>query len=202
MKIGFSKLRYVVVIGIFLVLNSCKDDDAMPSPIDGEIEMEYFNLSDTVVKAFARGFSVDVNHDGRKDLKFGTLLVGDPIEQVDKVQFFISTNIGVRLPVNNNEAIPVLNNGDTIVLDDFDGYQWFELSSIVLVQKIISSNSPYIWEGSWKDAVHKFIPYQVKDADKRYNGWIEISVDIPSENIILHRAALSKTPDQIICVGK
>ncbi|NOU20050.1 MAG: hypothetical protein HOO91_21040 [Bacteroidales bacterium] len=67
---------------------------------------------------------------------------------------------------NNNESIPVLNNGDSIVLDNFNGYQWFKLSSIVLVQKIISSNSPYIWEEPWKDAIHKFIPYQVKDADK------------------------------------
>jgi hypothetical protein len=133
MIIVFSKLRFVVVIGIFLVFISCKEDGAIPSPIDRQIEMEYFNLSDTVIKAFAPGFSFDVNHDGRKDLNFATLLVGDPIAQVDKLQFFISTNIGVRLPVNNNESIRVLNNGDSIVLDDFNEYQWFELSSIVMV---------------------------------------------------------------------
>jgi len=197
-----NKFRFVVVIGIILVFSSCKDDDAIPSPIVEQPEMEYFNFSDTVIKAFAPGFSFDVNHDGRKDLKFGTLLVGDPIEQVDKVQFFISTNIGVRLPVNNNEGIPVLNNGDSIVVDDFNGYQWFELSSIVLVQKVISYNKPDSWDGPWKDAIHKFIPYQVKDADKRYNGWVELSVDIPFEKIVLHRAAISKTADKVIYAGR
>jgi len=202
MIIVFYKLKFVFLTGIFLCFISCNDKDNVQLPIDEQPEMEYFDLSNKEIKAFTPGYSVDVNHDGRKDLKFGTLLVGDPIEQVDKVQFFISTDIGVCLPVNNNESIPVLNIGDSILLDDFNGYYWFELSSIVLVQKVISSNKPDSWEGPWIDANHKFIPFQVKTADKRYNGWVEISVDISNEKMTLHKAAISKTADKTIYAGK
>jgi hypothetical protein len=198
----FRKTRLVLIAVSFLTFISCKKEDTQQLPPEEKLEMEYFDLSNKEIKAFAPGFSIDVNHDGRNDLKFGTLLVGDPIEQVDKIQFFISTNIGICLPVNNNENIPVLSTGDSIVLDDFNGYQWFELSTIVLVQKVISDNNPDSWDGAWKDVSHKFIPFQVKNSDKRYNGWIEISVDISNEKLILHKAAIGKTADKIIYAGK
>ncbi|NOU17060.1 MAG: hypothetical protein HOO91_05830 [Bacteroidales bacterium] len=202
MKNFVIKSSLVIVFGTLLIFISCRKEDVKPLPPEDQLEMEYFDLSNKEIKAFTPGFSVDVNHDGRRDIKFGTLLVGDPIEQVDNVQFFISTDIGVCLPVNNNESIPVLSKGDSILLDDLNGYQWFELSSIVLVQKVISYNNPDSWDGLWKDANHKFIPFQVKNADKRYNGWVEISVDISNEKLILHKAAISTAADQIVCAGK
>jgi len=202
MKHFVMKSSLLIVFGTLLTFLSCRKEDVKPLPPDNQLKMEYFDLGNRDIKAFTPGFSVDVNHDGRKDLKFGALLVGDPIEQVDKVQFFISTAIGIYLPVNSNESIPIMNNGDSILLDDFNGYQWFELSSIVLVQKVISDNKPDSWEGAWKDASHKFIPFQVKNADKKYNGWVEISVDISNEKLILHKAAISSVADQIVCAGK
>jgi len=200
-KIVPGKINIARVIIILLVFTSCRKDEIVPSPTKDYLEMEYYDFANKEIKADAPGFSFDVNNDGRKDLNFATLLVGDPIAQVDKLQFIVSTNIGVCLPVNNNESIPCLNYGDSVLLDNFNGYQWFELSSIILMQKIISTNS-YVWEGTWKDATHKFIPYQIKDSDKRYNGWVEISADISTQKIILHKAAISKTCNKIIFAGK
>ena len=164
--------------------------------------MEYFNLNNREIKGDAPGFFLDVNHDSRTDLAFTTQLIGDPINQVDKLQFMISSNIQVNLPVNGSEEIPVMKSGDSIVLENFNGYQWFELSSIMLIQKIISLTAPPVWEGHWRNASHKYLPYQVIVNGKRQNGWVELSVDVPNEKIILHNAAISKEPEKILKAGE
>jgi len=188
---------------ILLTAVSCKKEKQAPgTPAIPAAEMEYFNLMDREIKANAPSFSIDVNHDGRKDLAFGTLLVGDPINQVDKLQFLIASNIQVNLPVNDSEEVPVMNNGDEILPADFNGYRWFELSSVVLVQKVISFTAPDVWEGHWKNAVHSYLPYQVAENGKRYNGWVELSTNLTGEKIILHRAAVCKEANRVIKAGK
>lgn len=189
------------VLAVLFVVVSCKKGTPTQGTPNPNIAMEYINLYDRDILANAPGYAIDVNHDGRKDLHFVTQLVGDPVAQVDKVQFLVSSNINVMLPVNSNEEIPVMNSGETIVLDSFNGYQWFDLSSIILVQKIISFTEPDKWEGHWKEARHKFIPYQVVIAGKRYNGWVEISVDITNEKLVLHKAAICKNPETIVKAG-
>jgi hypothetical protein len=196
-----SGLQTLCCIVVMLTLVSCKketkDTPAVPRP-----EMEYFNLNNREIKANTPGFFMDVNHDSRPDLAFTTLLVGDPVYQVDKLQFLITSNIKINLPVNDNEEVPVMKNGQSIVPEDFNGYHWFELSSILLVQKIISFTAPDVWEGHWKNAVHNYLPYQVNENGKRYNGWVELSVDIAGEKIVLHKAAISKEPDRIVKAGE
>ncbi|HPH86650.1 MAG TPA: hypothetical protein PLC48_14365 [Ferruginibacter sp.] len=191
---GFSAFMFM------LIFNSCKKDP-QSTPVVPLPAMEYFDLNDRAISENTAGFLLDVNHDGRNDLAFSTLLVGDPINQVDKLQFLIGSNIAINLPVNNNEEVPVMNSGATIPLGNFDGYRWFELSSVMLVQKITSFTEPPVWEGHWKNAIHKFLPFQVADSGKLYNGWVEISSDIAGEKMLLHKAALSKEPNAIIQAG-
>jgi len=198
-----TRLEILFSVMIVLSVVSCKKDSIHPGiPTVPRVEMEYFNLNNREIKGNAPGFFLDVNHDGRSDFAFTTLLVGDPINQVDKLQFLISSNIDVNLPVNGREEIPVMNKGESIVPGNFNGYQWFELSSILLVQKIISFTVPPVWEGHWRNASHKYLPYQVIVNGKRYNGWVELSVDITNEKIILHYAAISKEPDKIVKAGE
>jgi hypothetical protein len=164
--------------------------------------MKYFNLNDTPVRANQPGFVIDVNDDGRRDLAFSTLLVGDPLNQVDKLQFLAASNIKINLPVNASEQVPVMNQGDSIQLKDFNGYHWYELSSIVLDQKIMSAAAPAYWEGHWKNAVHKYLPYQVVMNNDLYNGWVELSIDLPGESILLHRVSISKEANRVISAGQ
>lgn len=196
-------LQVLYSVTIVLITVSCKKNGQHPDvPTVPHPEMEYFNLNNREIKSNAPGFYIDVNHDGRKDLAFTTLLVGDPINRADKFRFLVSSNIEVNLPVNNVEEIPVMNRGESIMLEDFNGYYWFELSSILLVQKVISFTSPPLWEGHWKNAAHKFLPYQVIENDKGYNGWVELSADIAGEKIVLHNAAVSKEPNKIVKAGE
>jgi hypothetical protein len=181
-----------------LPVYACKKEKPQNIP---EPAMEYFTFNDKEIKAGAPAFFVDLNNDGRNDISFFTLLVGDALNQVDKLQFIVQSNIKVNLPVKPGEEIPLMKQGDLIPLTDFDSYQWFELSSIMLFQKITSFTQPPVWEGHWKDAVRKYIPYQLLDADKIYCGWLEVSADIPNERLLLHKAAISKEPNKAIKAG-
>ncbi len=194
------QLLFAVLIATGIV--SCKKDKHLiVQPAPQHPEMEYFDLAGREIKPNAAGYAIDLNHDGRMDLHFSTRLVGDPVEQVDKRQFLVTSNIACNLPVNSAEEIPVMNSGDSIVTGNFNGFQWFELSAIVLVQKVISGTSPDRWEGHWKNAVHKYLPCQVAVNDQRYNGWVELTVDTARERIILHRAALSKEANKTVRAG-
>lgn len=137
------------------MLSCRKDKPAVEPPKPAPVQMEYFNLYNREIKRDAPGFVPDLNHDGRTDLAFTTLLVGDHVNQLDKLQFLIFSNISVNLAVNLTEEIPVMNKGQIIVTGNFDGYQWFELSPVVLLQKIISFVAPPVWEGHWKSATNK-----------------------------------------------
>lgn len=203
MKNKFTiRLQVLFSVIVLLTTGSCKKHSKVPGLPTAPASMEYFNLNNREIKSNAPGFSIDVNYDGRKDLAFTTLLVGDPINQVDKLRFLVSSNIDVNLPVNANEEIPVMSKGESIVPVNFNGYQWVELATIILVQKTISLAEPPLWDGHWKNAEHKYLPFQVFVNSKVYNGWVELSVDIAGEKIILHKAALSKEPDKIVKAGE
>jgi hypothetical protein len=195
---SISRVYFYITLVMLLPVYACKKEKPQNIP---EPAMEYFTFNDNEIKAGAPAFFVDLNNDGRNDISFFTLLVGDALNQVDKLQFIVQSNIKVNLPVKPGEEIPLMKQGDLIPLTDFDSYQWFELSSIMLFQKITSFTQPPVWEGHWKDAVRKYIPYQLLDADKIYCGWLEVSADIPNERLLLHKAAISKEPNKIIKAG-
>jgi hypothetical protein len=197
-----ANLQYFVAIMIALVFISCrKERPCKPAPEPGPA-MKYMNLNNREIKANTAAFNIDVNQDGRPDLVFTTLLVGDNLNQIDKLQFLVGSNIDVNLPVNINEDIPVMKKGDAILPTNFNGYEWFELSSIVLIQKIISLTQPPFWRGRWLEAVHNYVPFQMKENDKRYNGWVDISVDIPGEKIIVHKLAISTEANRVVKAGE
>lgn len=179
------------------ILSACKKTKDI-LPITPSI-MKYTNLHDSVV-SFNKSASFDLDGDGEKDVRFATLLVGDPIAKQDKMQWYVASFFHSSLPVNNEEKIPVLNNADNIPIGNFSGYNWYNASAIVLAQKIITEQTTY-WEGDWKDVNHRFIPLQVKKNNALYNGWVEISFNKEQEQIILHKAAISNNPNQNIKAG-
>ena len=198
----FVRLGTICTLILMLGVSSCtKEKKPVPVPVTPPLAMEYFNLDKEII-ADAPGFLLDVNHDRRVDLAFTTLLLGDPIYRVDKMQFLVSSNKDVNLPVNGSEEVPVMYRGESIVPGNFNGYQWFEISSILLVQKVISFTAPPAWEGHWKNASHRYLPYQLIINEKTYNGWVELSVDIVHEKIVLHKAAICKEPNKTIKAGE
>lgn len=163
--------------------------------------MLYKDLADSSI-AFGRIASLDVDNNGEKDVLFSTQLVGDPVEQKDKQQWLVTSSFNANLPVNSTEHIPVLHYLDSIPLNDFSGYPWYNASSILLSQKTITMTTPPYWEGDWKEASHRFIPIQLKKQEGLYNGWIEVSFSTGNEKLILHKAAICKGVNKNISAGK
>ena len=190
----------IVFLFTFSLINSCRKSDHEVNLPDSS-KAYYTDFNGREIK-MNKHTAVDLNRDGETDISFGTLLVGDPVFGVDKHQYIVSTSINSFLPVDHNEKMPVLQDGDSVPVENFGGYTWYNAAYNVLAQKIIGVDKSSYWEGSWKDARHKYIPVQVKTRSLRYNGWVEISFDMVGEKIILHRAALNKQPETSITCEK
>jgi hypothetical protein len=198
---NFTNMKKMTLLfGVAIFLYACKKDP-VGTPLIPSVKMIYKNLSDSAV-VFGRSASFDLDGNGEKDIFFNTMLVGDPISQQDKKQWLVISSFNTNLPVNINENIPVLNLNDSIPVADFSGYNWYNASSILLSQKIISTMSPPYWEGTWKDALHRFIPLQLKRNNSLFNGWVEVSFDKVQEKVTLHKAAVSEEPNKMVIAGK
>jgi hypothetical protein len=101
----------------------------------------------------------------------------------------------------NNQAdeSPMLNKGDSIS-KIYNGYDWWEVSFIVLAEKIIDNNGSR-WDGLWKNADHKYLPIQVEKNQKLYHGWVELSFNTAEEKLILHKSAISTEADRTVKAG-
>jgi hypothetical protein len=195
--------KVIFIFAGFLTLISCEKTVIQEEkPIESHPQMFYKNFGDTAV-LFGRGASFDLNDDGSKDIYFTTLLLGDPIAKQDKRQWYVQSSFFANLPVNDNENIPQLSAGDSIPVNNFSGYTWYNASNILLAQKVFyETQEPPSWEGNWKTAQHQFIPIQIIQNSKYYNGWIEISFSMSAEKAIIHRSGISKQENQTVQAGK
>lgn len=185
-----------ILLGV-LVLSSCGKDPVEP-PTPGP-SMRYTDLQNTEVK-YGTTQRVDVDGNGTIDYSFETLLVGDPILQRDRLQFYADSKIETYLPVNESEQVPVLSSGDTVKAQ-FPGYTWYDISAIVLAEKISPVNGTPYWDGPWKTAAHQYLPIQVKRGGQRFYGWIELSFDTTAEKLVLHRAAMATVAGKEVKAG-
>ncbi|HEX6333104.1 MAG TPA: hypothetical protein VFZ78_02695 [Flavisolibacter sp.] len=187
-----------VVLSVFI---SCRKQEVPPGTVTpGHPQMRITNLGDSVV-TFGKGASFNLDGLDGKDVYFGTMLVGDAVYQQDKYLWLVSTSFYASLPVNEHESIPVMQYNDSIRTADFNGYNWYNASTIVLAQKVIGTTQPPFWAGDWKEASHRYIPVQLIRPDGFYNGWVEVSFSIQQERLVLHRAAVCRVPSTTIAAG-
>jgi len=196
--------KYILIASSVFFLTACdKTDFDLGKPNDPPVnlpQMIYTDLGDTSI-TFGKSASFDLDGNGRKDIYFGTLLVGDPILKQDEQQWLVGSSFDARLPVNEQESIPVLKYQDSILVQDFSGFHWYNASSVLLAQKVIKEQHSF-WEGDWKDASHRFVPIQLIKEDKLYNGWVEISFNKSQAKVIVHKAGVSKEPNRYVSAGR
>lgn len=194
-------MRKLFYIGAAIfVLASCKKDETViaPPPPPEHPAMIYTDLKNAEVK-YGKLKLLDIDGDGSYDFRFSVFLVGDPVLQRDRYQFYASSTVDRNLLNNEADESPVLSKGDSIS-KFYPGYQWWEVSAIVLAEKIVTNTGAY-WQGLWKDASHKYLPVQVEKNRKVFHGWVELSFDTVAEKMILHNAALSKEADKAVKAG-
>lgn len=188
-------MRFLYLALAAFVFTSCtKDLGSIDHP-----SMRYTDLHNAEVK-FGTLQRLDLDGDGTVDFSFQTQLVGDPILVRDRLQFYVSSNIKTNLLNDNNDESPVLAKGAAIMLSH-PGYTWYEISAIVLAEKITTMTPPVFWQGRWSAADHQYLPVQIDKAGKLYMGWIELSMDTTTEKLVLHKAAISLVPNQTVRAG-
>jgi len=193
-----------VLIGL-LSLAACRKDDGPngpkpnPTPVPPPA-MLYTDLQNREVKQKQSQF-IDLDKDGSTDIGFSTLYIGDPIEREDEVLFFAGSFIHSHLFVGEANDSPIFKKGDTIPVSPTKAYEWYQVAQVEMARKNIGEQGPPYWELGWRQVSHKFLAIQIVREAKRYNGWIEVSFDIPGEKLILHRAAICKEPEKNVPAG-
>jgi hypothetical protein len=192
------KIFIIATISILAV--ACKKEKMQPTipSIPSHPVMSYKNLGDKEVK-YGQSQYVDIDNDGTIDFKFSVLLVGDPVLQRDRVQFYSNSGIKRNLLNSQVDESPMLNKGDSIG-KVHNGYSWWEISSIVLAEKIVEYSGNH-WEGLWKNADHNYLPIQIEKNNKLYHGWVELSFNTAEEKLILHKAAISTEEERSVQAG-
>lgn len=196
-----KRLCTAVAVAVSLLLFSCKKENTPTVPSEPSPAVEYITIVDSVIKYGNKVIVFDFDGDGFSDLKFGVVLVGDPIEKKDKRQFRVASGISTKFAVNDVLGVPVMNKGEEVPLNNFNGFEWWLVSSVILIQRIEDINGSVTWEGQWKGAIKKYLPFQLIKNGKVHTGWAELTVNANEEKIILHRIALSKEPGKLIRVG-
>lgn len=191
--------KLLTLVLAVLLLSSCEKNPVCEEPVNDHPRMHYTDLQNFEVK-YGTTKRVDVDGNGTTDYYFETLLVGDALGQRDRLQFYADSRIETYQPVNENEQVPQLSSGD-MVKAQYPGYTWYEITAIVLAEKITPvSGQPY-WDGQWKNASHKFLPIMIRKEGQRYYGWIELSFDTAAEKMILHTAAICIEPNKEVKAG-
>ena len=197
-------MRYLIVcLTVLYAFSACKKEVATPQVPVPIPNMQYSDFNNTIVK-FGQNFKMDLDNDGANDFYFSSQLVGDPLEQKDKKQFFIGSSLYAFCPVNNINGLdrfPMVIKGDNIGYDCYPRYEWSDALGVVLVQKTITFYRVPYWEGDWKNASHRYLPLFVIKDNAKFFGWLEISFDILNEGMLIHKAGISKEADKEVRAG-
>jgi hypothetical protein len=119
--------------------------------------------------------------------------------KVDKLQYYVFSRIKRNLLNDQNDESPMLNKYD-LIKNEHPGYTWYELSFILLTQKIISDGGN-TWLGLWKNANHKYLPFQIVKDNNLFHGWIELSMNTVTGKLILHRSGISTEANKEVKAG-
>lgn len=183
-----------------LLLAACKKTEITqpPVPVPHPL-MQYLDLHNESIR-FGQIKKIDINNDGTDDFLVSTLLVGDPILERDRRQYYISSSTESRFLQDGTNQSPVLNKGDQVMLQH-TGYNWLEVTSLLLAEKIVPMTGNPSWQGAWKQANHHYLPVQVKKNGNIFHGWIELSFNTTLEEIVLHKAAICTDAGKTIKAG-
>ncbi len=182
------------------MLIACRKKEVTPPP--QKETMEYLDLNAQVIGVGERVI-LDINNDGIRDFRFGEWEYASPGDNAMKQEFFIFTYDAAYSPTDDLEFSMMLEKDQPVTIADPPGYQWANVSQMVLVRNIKHSGTgTHTWSGPWKNVQHKYLPVQITIENKRHAGWIELSMDIEVPKLTLHRAAWCIQPEKDSRTGK
>jgi len=188
---------------LLISLVSCtKNPPLKPEPpVVTDPVMRYTDMHNALVKYQSIAF-IDLDGNGSIDLHFGTTLIGDPILKQDRLAFEVTSAPFVNLQVvDYSDVGKRMNKGDVIGKNPAEGFLWYEVTHIVLLEKVTPETGAPYWQGQFKDASHHYLPVQIMRNGEAFHGWVELSMDINGEKLILHKAAISTEAEKEVKAG-
>ena len=188
---------------ILVALASCNKQPPLkpPPPVVPDPVMRYTDLHNAQVKYESVAF-IDLDGNGSIDLYFGTTLIGDPIFKQDRLAFEVMSTPFVNLQViDNSDVGKRMNKGEVIGKNPAEGFMWYDVTHIVLLEKVTPETGAPYWQGQFKDASHHYLPVQIMTNGKAFHGWVELSMDTSNERLILHKAALCTEAEREVKAG-
>jgi hypothetical protein len=197
-------LFWIVLFFLVVLTSSCsKEKVEPPAPMPpAENKTDQIDLGNKVIPFWGRIETIDFDNDRFPELIFEIVPIGDHILKRDRWQWQIKTTRFTALPINTmNEQVPALSKGDSIRLQDFNEFEWYHGAQITLFEKIMDIQGNTWWDGNWKGATRKYLPFKILRPDGYYAGWVEISSDLDAGKGYLHRAGISKVPNKAVKAG-
>lgn len=194
-------MKKLIPLLSFVLLIACNKKDRHDAPPPPPVQMRYTNLDDLAL-GFGQSKQLDLDGDNVVDLLFSTILIGDPVLERDRRQYFISGGFHVSQLFNDNEQMPILHAGDPVGAQAPAGFQWYNANAGLLAEKIIPMIGAPNWQGDWKNVQHTYVPIRVAKGNQQYFGWVEISFNTTIEKVTLHRAAIAIQPGRTVIAGQ
>ena len=190
--------RLLLISALLIAVSSCTKQKP---PVVTEPVMKYIDLHNAAVTSQTY-YKLDLDGNGSIDLYLSTTLIGDPIHKQDRLDFEVMSVPFVNLQViDNSEIGKRMNKGELISKNPAEGFMWYEITHIVLSEKVVPETGAPFWQGEWKDAAHHYLPVQVMRNGQAFHGWVELSMDTITEQLILHKAAICEEANKEVKAG-
>ncbi|MGE6220428.1 hypothetical protein ACQKCH_11425 [Nubsella zeaxanthinifaciens] len=197
-----SNFPIYLLLGISMALLACKKQNPDKPTLDEPTSaVKIIDLSDKYL-AYGRDFQLDLNGDKRADFLFTAFHVSYDLNTKSKLVFQLLSTTTTRVAVNTaNESTPVLLKGQKVETTTYNGYEWFPVGEVILVEKFYG-NGPTYWSGNFMSNSLRYLPFHLFMNGKYYSGWLEISTDTDKEQVRLHRAGIALQPDLPVIAGE
>lgn len=149
-------------------------------------------------------YHLDLDSNGKTDFTFAQSEFFSVIEQAYKLEFHVNSYKNSFMLAPSEDFLPALLQGEIIQNRANQNRGWCNASQLNMVIKTtVAATGNVSWEGAWMYQSHKFIPVKIADSqNKSFLGWIEVSMDIETEIITLHRAAVSQVAGARVVTGE
>ena len=199
MKLSICSALALSLVGLFSCSkNSVSDNTESTQPI---ATMGFKNLNNLEINSASKLVVLDVNDDGDFDLSFDVKRDNEDPKMIRQARFQVASSFYSSLPLNTNGEVEPMIQSTYIPTENFKGNTWQKEKTATLIEKNISESGTIRWSGNWANVGKKYLAFQLQKNNDRFSGWIELTEDVFSNKIILHKAAYSKVSGKTIKAG-
>ena len=199
MKLSICSALVLSLVGLFSCSkNSVSDNTESTQPV---ATMGFKNLNNMEINSASKLVVLDVNDDGDYDLSFDVKRDNEDPKMIRQARFQVASSFYSSLPLNANGEVEPMIQSSYIPTENFKGNTWQKEKTATLIEKNISESGTIRWSGNWANVGKKYLAFQIQKKNDRFSGWIELTEDVFSNKIILHKAAFSKVSGKTIKAG-